>query len=100
MDGLLDTLATADIADNALATLREALSNAARHAGASRVEVEVRVQGSVFTVTVNDDGVGMRRDAARSGLVNLGARAEALGGSLRVSSSRSGGTSLVWQVPV
>jgi signal transduction histidine kinase len=100
MDGLLDTLATAEIADNALATLREALSNAARHAKASHVEVEVRVQGSVFTVTINDDGEGMRRDAARSGLVNLGARAEALGGSLRVTSSRSGGTSLVWQVPV
>lgn len=99
MDGLLDTLATAEIADNLLATLREALSNVARHASATRVDVGVRVHGKVFTVQVVDDGVGMARDAARSGLVNLATRAENLGGSLRVSSARSGGTSLVWQVP-
>jgi signal transduction histidine kinase len=50
-------------------------------------------------VQVVDDGIGMARDAARSGLVNLASRAEDLGGSLRVSSSRSGGTTVVWQVP-
>jgi signal transduction histidine kinase len=100
MDGLLDTLATPDIADNLLAMLREALSNVARHAQAAHVDVSVRVHGKQFTVQVVDDGVGMARDAARSGLVNLAARAEHLGGSLRVSSSRAGGTSVVWQVPV
>ena len=99
MDGLLDTLATAEIADNILATLREALSNVARHARASYVEVGVRVHGKVFTVEVIDDGSGMAGDAARSGLVNLESRAKALGGHLRVTSSRSGGTSLSWQVP-
>jgi len=100
MDGLLDTLATPDIADNLLAMLREALSNVARHAQAAHVDVSVRVHGKQFTVQVVDDGVGMARDAARSGLVNLASRAEHLGGSLRVSSSRAGGTSVVWQVPV
>ena len=99
MDGLLDTLATADIADNVLATLREALSNIARHARATHVDLSVRVHGKVFTVEVIDNGVGMGRDAAKSGLVNLASRAERLGGSMRVSSSRAGGTSLVWQVP-
>jgi signal transduction histidine kinase len=100
MEGLLDTLASPEVADNVLATLREALSNAARHARASHVEATVRVHGKVFTVEVVDDGVGMSRDAARSGLVNLAARAEQLGGSLRVTSARTGGTQLVWQVPV
>jgi signal transduction histidine kinase len=99
MDGLLDTLATGELADNLLATLREALSNVARHAKATHVDVSVRVHGKVFTVEVIDDGVGMAKDAARSGLVNLASRAEQLGGSLRVTSSRAGGTSLVWQVP-
>jgi signal transduction histidine kinase len=99
MDGLLDTLATPDIADNLLAALREALSNVARHAHAHHVDVGVRVQGKVFTVQVVDDGIGMAQDAARSGLVNLAARAENLGGSLHVTSSRAGGTALVWQVP-
>jgi signal transduction histidine kinase len=98
MDGLLDTLATADIVDNVLATLREALSNVARHAHAAHVEVSVRVQGKVFSVEVIDDGIGMGRDAARSGLVNLASRAERLGGSMRLSSSRAGGTALLWQV--
>jgi signal transduction histidine kinase len=99
LDGLLDTLASPEIAENVLATLREALSNVARHAKASRVEVEVQVQGKIFSVCVIDDGIGMSPDAARSGLVNLASRAERLGGRLRISSSRTGGTSLVWQVP-
>jgi len=99
MDGLLDTLATSELADNLLATLREALSNVARHAHATQVEVGVRVHGKVFTVEVVDDGVGMNRAAAKSGLVNLASRAEQLGGSLSISSSRSGGTALVWQAP-
>ena len=99
MDGLLDTLATGDIAENVLATLREALSNVARHAKASQVDVSVRAQGKVFSVSVHDDGVGMRKDAARSGLVNIAHRAEQLGGTLRVTSSRTGGTALEWKVP-
>jgi signal transduction histidine kinase len=100
MEGLLDTLVTSDVAEHLLATLREALSNTARHAKASRVEVIIRVHGKVFTVEVIDNGVGMSRDAARSGLVNIAARAERLGGSMRVSSSLDGGTTLVWQVPI
>jgi signal transduction histidine kinase len=99
MDGLLDTLTTAEISEHLLASLREALSNAARHAQASRVEVTVRAQGKVFSLQVADNGVGMARDAARSGLVNLASRAEQLGGRLRITSSREGGTTLLWQVP-
>jgi signal transduction histidine kinase len=99
MDGLLDTLATPEIAEHVLATLREALSNVARHAKAGHVEVAVRAKGKVFTVAVTDDGVGIGPGAARSGLVNLGQRAEQLGGSMRVTSAASGGTALLWQVP-
>lgn len=99
MDGLLDTLATAEIADNLLAVLREALSGVARHAGATRVDVGVRVHGEVYTVQVVDDGAGTAHEAVRSELVDLAARAEDLGGSLRVVSTGAGGTSLVWEVP-
>ena len=100
LDGLLDTLATPDLAEHVFATLREALSNAARHAHASHVEVLVAVRGSTLQVRVEDNGIGMAEDAARSGLVNLANRAEKLGGSLRVTSGPGAGTRLLWQVPV
>jgi signal transduction histidine kinase len=98
LDGLLDTLATPEAAEHILATLREALSNVARHAHASRVEVLVAVRGSTLQLHVEDDGVGMTEDGARSGLINLASRAAELGGSLKVTSDK--GTRLVWQVPV
>jgi signal transduction histidine kinase len=98
LDGLLDTLATPEASEHVLATLREALSNVARHAHASRVDVLVAVRGSTLQLRVDDDGVGMAQDAARSGLVNLASRAAELGGSLKVTSDD--GTLLVWQVPV
>ncbi len=100
LDGLLDTLTSAEITEHLLATLREALSNAARHAQASRVDVVVGVQGKTFTVRVVDDGVGMAEDAARSGLRNLARRAEELGGRLLLTSSPGRGTTLLWQVPI
>ena len=100
LDGLLDTLATPEIAEHALATLREALSNVARHAHANQVEILVAVRGSTLQVRVEDDGIGMAQEGARSGLRNLASRAEQLGGSLRVTSGPGNGTRLLWQVPV
>ena len=100
LDGLLDTLATPELAEHVLATLREALSNVARHAHANRVEVLVAVRGSTLQVRVEDDGIGMAEDGARSGLRNLASRANQLGGTLRVSSGPGKGTRLRWQVPV
>jgi signal transduction histidine kinase len=100
LDGLLDTLATPEISDHLLATLREALSNAARHASARKVDILVGVRGKVFSVRVQDDGKGMAADAARSGLLNMAHRAEQLGGQLKVTSSPGRGTTLVWQVPL
>ena len=100
LDGLLDTLTTPEVSEQALATLREALSNVARHAHASWVEVRVAVRGGSLQVRVEDNGVGMPEDGARSGLHNLASRAEQLGGSLRVDSGPGDGTRLLWQVPV
>jgi signal transduction histidine kinase len=100
LDGLLDTLATPEIAEHVLATLREALSNVARHAHARHVEVLVAVRGSTLQLRVEDDGVGMPADGARSGLVNVSSRAGQLGGHLRITSTAGGGTRLLWQVPV
>jgi signal transduction histidine kinase len=100
LDGLLDTLATPEITEHVLATLREALSNVARHARAARVEVLLAVRGSTLQLRVEDNGIGMPAEGGRSGLVNVAARAGQLGGRLTISSSSGGGTRLLWQVPV
>jgi signal transduction histidine kinase len=81
-----------------LAVLREALSNAARHAAATSVEVELHV-GKQVTLTVRDDGVGVDPTSRRSGLLNMQQRAVRLGGDMTVERADAGGTRLVWTVP-
>lgn len=84
---------------DAIAVVREGLANIARHASAGRVAVSICI-GDDLDISVADDGVGMDRDAARSGLLNLRTRAVARGGSLTISSSSLGGTLVRWHVPV
>jgi signal transduction histidine kinase len=102
--GLRGTVST-EAAGQALAALREALSNAARHADASRVDVTVDVdQSGTLSVLVVDDGRGIPANAASSGLRNLAARAEKLGGRLLLGPASpdpaAPGTRLEWRVPV
>ncbi|MFI7431505.1 GAF domain-containing protein [Micromonospora sp. NPDC049836] len=82
------------------AVLREALSNAVRHAQAGRVAVRVEVDAGWVTVTVTDDGVGCDPEAARSGLVNLRERADRLGGDFRLGRVEPHGTEVRWSVPL
>jgi signal transduction histidine kinase len=100
VSGPVDSAVPDDIAPEILAVLREALSNAARHAGASTVRVSVRVADGQLTVCVEDDGVGIDPSRARSGLVNMGERAHDLGGTFEVGPGETGGTVVVWQVPL
>jgi signal transduction histidine kinase len=101
LDGLIDTGVSSEIGENALAVLREALANAARHSHAQHVAASLAVDASNVTMTVEDDGVGVPAELdRRSGLANLEARALGLGGGLSVSIRVGGGTRLVWSVPV
>jgi signal transduction histidine kinase len=93
-----------EVAGQVLAALREALSNAARHADARQVEVTVDVDPEgMLTILVVDDGAGIPAGAHRSGLRNLAERAEDLGGTLRLSpadpTAPTPGTRLEWRVP-
>ena len=93
-----------EVAEEALAALREALSNAARHADASQVDVTVDVDpGGMLAVQVTDNGTGIPAEGRRSGLRNLERRAEKLGGELRLGPADPGapapGTRLEWRVP-
>ena len=82
-----------------LAVVREGLANVVRHAQASWCRVHVLVAEGVG-VTVEDDGVGVAPDAARSGLVNLRRRATRLGGSMQLLPRTPSGTCVRWEVPL
>jgi signal transduction histidine kinase len=99
LEGLVDTRVSSAIAENLLAVVREALSNAARHAKASQVDVVVSVDDTHVTATVTDDGVGLIADARRSGLANLENRATELGGVFSAVTAPEGGTEVSWRVP-
>jgi signal transduction histidine kinase len=97
----LDSRATAELSDQMLAVLREALSNVARHAGATKVDVTVDTDSAgMLTVLVRDNGSGIPEGGRRSGLANMADRAGKLGGALRLSPAAGGGTELEWKVPV
>jgi signal transduction histidine kinase len=99
IDERLDTAVPQDIAEHLLAVLREALSNAARHAHASQVTVTIDA-GPELVLTVRDNGRGIGETTRRSGLANLNDRARELGGTLRVGPADGGGTELQWRVPL
>jgi signal transduction histidine kinase len=78
----------------------EALANAARHAQATLVRVTVEPVGKSLRVRVTDDGVGGADPGRGTGLVGLGDRVGALGGTVTVSSPKAGGTSIVADLPL
>ncbi|MEU3795260.1 GAF domain-containing sensor histidine kinase [Streptomyces fructofermentans] len=100
MDGLLDTHVPKETAEHMVAVLSEALTNVARHARADRVVVALETDGREVRLAVTDNGVGIPADGRRSGLSNMAERAQQLGGEMELSSPASGGTALVWRVPV
>jgi signal transduction histidine kinase len=96
----LDTRLAPPLAEQALAVLREALSNVARHAAATKCDVTVDADEGYLTVVVSDNGGGIQPGTRRSGLANMEQRARCLDGDLTVCARAAGGTELVWQVPV
>lgn len=99
------------VVDNLLAVLREALTNVARHARASRVEVDVDqcvAPARTLRLRVHDDGAGPARQVLSPGprsdgghgLVNMECRATALGGSFSFTGGPGEGSTLVWEVPL
>jgi signal transduction histidine kinase len=99
LDGLLDTAVDEAVGEQLLAVVQEALSNVARLARAGEAVVVVEV-GDELRLRVLDDGVGIPAEGRRSGLANMAARAEALGGSFAVEPRDGGGTVLTWTVPL
>ncbi|MCE7081285.1 GAF domain-containing protein [Streptomyces sp. ST2-7A] len=100
VEGAVDARVPADIAEELLAVLAEALSNTLRHARARRVDVALSVRDRIVLV-VTDDGVGLGDREPRGGLLNMRSRAELLGGALRLEpgTAEGTGTRIHWEVP-
>jgi signal transduction histidine kinase len=81
-------------------TVAEALTNAAKHAQASRVDVDVQISDGRLHVRVSDDGRGGADPAAGSGLIGLIDRVESLGGVLALRSQADVGTTVEITVPL
>jgi signal transduction histidine kinase len=84
-----------------LRAAQEALSNVAKHAGASRVGLTLSYMEDVVTLDVRDDGTGFDPDARTDGfgLVGMRQRVSRLAGALVVESEPGGGTAVSASVP-
>jgi PAS domain S-box-containing protein len=78
----------------------EALTNAAKHARASAVWVDLAAENGLVRLSIRDDGVGGADPARGTGLVGLRDRVEALGGTIEIGSRTGSGTWLVVTLPV
>ncbi|TNC29776.1 GAF domain-containing protein [Amycolatopsis alkalitolerans] len=88
----------ASLAEGAEAVVREAVSNAVRHAHATTVTVTLVVDDKL-SIEVDDDGVGIPETVAMSGLHNLSERAARFDGHLAIERPDTGGTRIVWIAP-
>jgi signal transduction histidine kinase len=100
LSGVLEDRLADDLVADVLAVLREALTNVARHAHATRADVEVIATSTDLTLQITDDGVGIGQVARRSGLANMRRRAEQRGGTLTVTAPEPSGTRICWSVPL
>jgi len=78
----------------------EALTNAAKHAQASAVEVCAQTTSTTLRLEIRDDGIGGADRGKGSGLTGLVDRVEALGGEMTIQSQPGGGTSLLVNIPI
>lgn len=100
-EGPIDTAVDDTLADELFATIRESLTNVAKHAHATSVAVNVEVRDSMLTVHVTDNGVGFRAAGpVGHGVDNMRARATRLDGEFTIEPGDQNGTRILWRVPL
>ena len=97
--GLVDVTLDDALTEDALACVREGLTNVAKHARATAASVDVALTADELTLTIGDDGVGSAAATRSSGTANLRTRAERRGGSFTMMPGVAGGTTITWKVP-
>jgi signal transduction histidine kinase len=84
--------------------VQESLHNVAKHAQASSVEINMERRGEMLTLTIEDDGTGIRRKASPSrtsfGLAGMHERISSMGGHMKVESRDGEGTKIAINVPL
>ena len=94
-----------DVEWNALRIVQEAITNAVRHSGASRIDVSITYDRDALRLAVRDDGRGFDADGAlraaepHFGLLGMRERAMALGGTLSITGERGRGTVVTAVLP-
>ncbi|MGW2108582.1 sensor histidine kinase [Streptomyces sp. NPDC001948] len=110
IDGPVDTTVPDEVAEHVVAVAAEAVSNASRHARATRIGIVLSADDAV-TLTVTDNGIGIRDGVTTTagtgtaaerpgGLTNMRTRAELCGGTLSVERPTDGGTRIIWRAPL
>jgi len=99
-----DVAVSADDAAEVVAIAREALSNVARHAAATRATIQLTIRDDQLRLVVVDNGQGFvtggRRARSQHGLSNMRDRAAALGGRVVVRSTPGTGTRIIVTLPI
>lgn len=102
IDDAATALLTPDQTTEALQIAREAVSNSLRHGAATRVVIRLHPGDGEACLLVQDNGRGFAasgRTGAGHGLGNISARAERLGGAVRIESTPGAGTRVVLTIP-
>jgi signal transduction histidine kinase len=89
---------TSEARHNIFMAVKEALSNAVKHAAASDIRIEMSLEGSVFRVAISDNGKGFsldERSGAGDGLENMKQRLAHLGGACEVRTTPGAGTTVM-----
>ncbi len=93
-------IADRSVALNLYRIAQEAVQNSLKHSGAKNICIELTRRAGANTMTVSDDGAGMKAaDASGTGLINMHARAELIGGKLEIKTSGGRGVSVICRLP-
>ena len=96
LSGSLDVTVNDALVEDLLAVTREALSNCARHANATSIDVSVELTEGQITLQVIDNGHGISNPTHRGGLTTMRRHAETHNGTLQLATPDGGGTHLIW----
>jgi len=99
-----DIILRPDQATSVFRIFQEALTNVARHAQATKVRTSLITKGSIFEMTVGDNGIGITEEQIQSaksyGLMGIKERAYFCGGKAGISGKKGKGTTVVISIPV
>jgi signal transduction histidine kinase len=96
----VDLIVPAEMIEDVVAVVRESVTNVVRHARATHTDVGIQVDEDHVTIRIDDDGIGYAPRGRASGTANIAARADRLGGSSSIRSRDTGGTAVLWRVPL